>query len=408
MLRNILFISYDGMCDPLGQSQVIPYLTGLSALGHRITIVSAEKPEAYRILSAEISNQLSGSQISWQPVCFSHGLPGWSAWENFWRLKSEARKACIKSTIDIVHCRSYISALIGLQLKNRFHLKMIFDMRGFWADERVEGGLWNLRNPLYRFAYHFFKKKEKQFLLSSEAIVCLTESAREVLLSWKKLQLPADHIFVIPCCADLHLFTPKNPDPEKKAGLRKQLNIQKNDFILSYSGSLGTWYLLNEMLEFFSMVLSKKPEAKFLFITHDIKEPIIASAAIFKIPPERIIVTGATRRQMPVMLSLSDISIFFIKNSFSKTASSPTKMAEVMAMGIPVICNAGVGDVETIISKTGTGICIPELTTENFASAISRLDSLLRIPPDKISDSARQYFSLDVGIEKYNSIYQLL
>jgi hypothetical protein len=37
-------------------------------------------------------------------------------------------------------------------------------MRGFWADERVEGKIWNVKNPVYRKAYQFFKQKEKEFL----------------------------------------------------------------------------------------------------------------------------------------------------------------------------------------------------------------------------------------------------
>ena len=46
-MKNILFISYDGMTDPLGQSQVIPYLQGLSKKGFQFYLLSCEKPEAF-------------------------------------------------------------------------------------------------------------------------------------------------------------------------------------------------------------------------------------------------------------------------------------------------------------------------------------------------------------------------
>ena len=53
-------------------------------------------------------------------------------------------------SFKLVHCRSYISALVGLKLQKKFGLKFIFDIRGFWADERVDGGIWNLNNPIFK------------------------------------------------------------------------------------------------------------------------------------------------------------------------------------------------------------------------------------------------------------------
>ena len=46
-MKKILFISYDGMTDPLGQSQVIPYLSGLTKFGYGFTILSCDKPEKF-------------------------------------------------------------------------------------------------------------------------------------------------------------------------------------------------------------------------------------------------------------------------------------------------------------------------------------------------------------------------
>ena len=40
-----LYFSYDGLLDPLGQSQIVPYVSAISAAGHSLTIVSYEKVE---------------------------------------------------------------------------------------------------------------------------------------------------------------------------------------------------------------------------------------------------------------------------------------------------------------------------------------------------------------------------
>lgn len=51
---NTLYISYDGMTDPLGQSQVLPYLSGIAAAGYKVTLISAEKEEKFLAIRDEI------------------------------------------------------------------------------------------------------------------------------------------------------------------------------------------------------------------------------------------------------------------------------------------------------------------------------------------------------------------
>jgi len=49
MKKNIIYVSYDGLTDPLGQSQVVPYLTKISNENKKIDIISFEKKEAFEI-----------------------------------------------------------------------------------------------------------------------------------------------------------------------------------------------------------------------------------------------------------------------------------------------------------------------------------------------------------------------
>ena len=43
MNKNILYISYDGITDPLGQSQILPYISELSRKGLKFHLISFEK-----------------------------------------------------------------------------------------------------------------------------------------------------------------------------------------------------------------------------------------------------------------------------------------------------------------------------------------------------------------------------
>lgn len=111
---------------------------------------------------------------------------------------------------------------------------------------------------------------------------------------------------------------------------------------------------------------------------------------------------------MPLLLSLSRLAIFFIRSSFSKIASSPTKMGEVLAMGIPVICNAGVGDVKEIIQRSKTGVCLSGFTEEELKQAAVESLEMLNMPQEEIRKAAEDFFSLETGTENYIRIYSHL
>ena len=123
-------------------------------------------------------------------------------------------------------------------------------MRGFWADERVEGGIWDKNNPIFKRAYNFFKGKEIEFFNESDAIVSLTNNGKQEIESWDNLP-NRPQIEVIPCCVDLNHFRSEKVDKVALEAKRTQLGILKDDFVLGYVGSIGTWYMLPEMLDYY-------------------------------------------------------------------------------------------------------------------------------------------------------------
>ncbi len=404
---KVLYITYDGLTDPLGQSQIIPYLAGLSQKGYSITIISCEKKQRKNQLET-VKQILTANNIKWLPVSYTKKPPVLSTIYDIWRVTRTAQRENKKTVFNIVHCRSYIPALIGLRMKKRKGVKFIFDMRGFWADERVEGNIWNLRNPVFKAIYSYFKKKEIDFFKNADAIVSLTQNAKNEILSWKSLPKSIANIDVIPCCVDMELFNPDRITPQQVASLKNQLGVSQDEFILSYVGSLGTWYLLDEMLDFFRELLNSKPSAKFLFITNDPSENILNKAKGKGIPTSNVLIRRANRNEMPLFIKTSNLSLFFIKQSFSKKASSPVKQGEIMSMGVPLICNTGVGDTDKIVENSGSGFCITKFTNEQYIEAISKIPTLSEISPKKIREGAAKYYSLQNGVSSYTSIYKRL
>ena len=390
------------MTDPLGQSQVLPYLKGLSKEGYEFHLISFEKSDRFNQHKRLIQSLCDEDNIQWHPQYYSKVGGLRSTLKQVKKLKKVSSYLYSKHSFDIVHCRSYISALAGLDLKRKHGVKFVFDMRGFWADERVDGKIWSLKSPIYNRIYKYFKKKEKVFLDKADYTISLTDNGKNEILSWPSTD-PKINIKVIPCCANLNLFDRAKATAEVKASIRTKVGLDENDFVLGYIGSIGTWYMLPEMLDYFKELKEAKPNSKFLFVSGEEPNKILAAATEKDIDTNDIKITSVLHHEVPRFISLMDASIFFIKPSYSKKASSPTKQGEIMAMGVPLICNTNVGDTDLIVNKYKSGIVIDKFDSATYQNNIidpSKFDS------DKISEGAKDYFSLTEGVQRYLSVYK--
>ncbi len=400
---NVLYISYDGMTDPLGQSQVLPYLVGLSDANTKFFLLSCEKKKRFSAQKKTIEEITSKAGITWIPLTYTKNPPVFSTLWDLQKIRETVFSLQKQYHFDIVHCRSYIAAIVGLQMKKKFGTRLIFDMRGFYADERVDGKIWNLRNPVFNAVYNYFKKREKEFLEQADCTITLTYAAREIIHGWKNIAGQPVPIEVIPCCADLDLFNPKAVELQKVNAILSQNNLTGSEFIISYIGSLGTWYMPEEMMRFFKRLLMKRPEAIFFIVTHDDLQVVFDLAEKFGVSKKNIRTAEAKRNEVPAYISISAASIFFIKPVFSKKASSPTKQGEIMGMGIPIVCNSGIGDTDMVIHKYRAGWVVNDFTDAEFDRVISEMDS----KPNKqnIRQGAQEFYSLTGGVKRYRSAY---
>lgn len=392
----MLYLSYDGALEPLGQSQVVPYLRGLAGLGAAITLISFEKRHDLRALGrvAALSEQLARHGIRWIPLAY-HKRPSVPA--TLYDVAAgvaHGARVVRRERIEIVHARSYVAGLMAWLLKRVFGLWFLFDMRGFWADERVEAGLWPAGGAVYRAV----KRLERRLFADADEIVTLADRGRRILAAWPGID--GGRVTVIPTCVDLERF------PQ---AVRPAFRPARTAPVLAYTGSVGTWDLLPEMLEFFRETLRRFPAARFMILTRNPGEAMraveragLASAAVTieTVGPEAI----------PARLAHVDVGLALHKPGFARQASCPTKTAEYLAMGLPVVTNDAVGDMETIIGARGVGVVLSEFSSSTYAAALDRLEGLWADPalPDRCRQVAEDTFSLELGVSRYWSIYQRL
>lgn len=402
---RVLFISYDGMTDPLGQSQVLPYLVGLSQAGYNVTLLSTEKKDRFAQHAKIIREITEQAGIRWEHIFFTRKPPVLAKFYDRYQLRQKALALHKELQFDMTHCRSYVSAEVGLLLKRKFGVKFLFDMRGFWVDERVEGGMWDLQSPIYRRAYRTYKRKEAEFIAAADGIISLTENGKSEMQTWASYR--GTPITVIPCSADFSVFPLLTTHDRQVA--RQKLGYGAQELVVSYLGSIGAWYLLEEMLAQFAVIKQQYPGAKMLFVTQEPKEMVLAAARnIPGLEETDFQVRPATRKEVPGLVAASDLNLFFIKQSYSKKASSPTKLGEILAMGLPVICNDGVGDVADIIRQTDGGSVVSKLDVTGYEAAARSIPELLQKDGAQLRQKAQMYYDLETAIGRYHEEYKRL
>ena len=100
--------------------------------------------------------------------------------------------------------------------------------------------------------------------------------------------------------------------------------------------------------------------------------------------------------------------VSFIQPSYARIAASPTKLAECFAVGIPVICNDGVGDVAMQIRQLGAGVIVDPASDDALSDVVQKLDEVFAMGGQRLREAARPLLGLEVAEERYRSVYSRL
>jgi glycosyltransferase involved in cell wall biosynthesis len=398
-----LYLSHTGLSEPLGRSQIVPYLRGLSRCGWRIDVVGFEPSTADELEIARLSEELAGDRIqySWTRRSASHAL-GTKVLESAKAFAAAALRA-LAFRPQIVHARSYLPAAVAkataaLSPGSRF----IFDCRGLLGDEYVDSGHWARGS----FRHRLIKVFERQLFSRAHGIVTLTDRLKHWLIDEVHLVDASKPLEVIPCCVDLERF---RYDPESRARSRARLGAGDR-FVLAYSGTLGSYYCEEEMAKLFASLRKLRP-ALFAVFTRSSTDKLRAALRRENVPDEEVAVQPTPPTQMPAMLCGADAGVSFIEPWFSKIASSPVKVAEYLATGVPVAVNRGIGDQDHLIDGDATFIDGGTMTAADLSRTAARLAALDLNDARRtlVRKAARDNFCLEtIGIARYRRLYERL
>jgi glycosyltransferase involved in cell wall biosynthesis len=308
--------------------------------------------------------------------------------------------------IEVLHARGHVPALMGALAKRLTGRgRMIFDIRGFMPEEYTDAGVWPENGYLYRGV----KRVERYLFAASDGFVVLTERAREILFpGFETTDRKGRPIEVIPCCVDPTRF--RAAEEVSRDQLRRELNLT-NRRVIVYVGSFGGWYMTDEMTQFLAMAHDQDPRTFALILTQSPPEPVRKRLRSLGLKDDDFFVGKVAATEVPRYLKASDVAISFIKACYSKLSSSPTKIAEYLASGLPVVCNSGVGDLDELLTTDRVGVLIREFTPAAYAQALVELDALGQDETlsSRCRASANERFNLEtVGGVRYRRLYRRL
>ena len=397
MPNQTLYLCYFGLREPLVQTQVLPYLGEIKKLENIKVGLLTFEPDFKKNWTAEQieteQKRLAAQGINWYCLPY-HKRP--SALVTLYDILNGVRfviNLSRKEKIDILHARAHIPMLMAMLISKVTKSKILFDIRGLMADEYADAGVWQENSKIFRF----IKQIERWGIKEASEIVVLTNRMRNYLVG-NHLKL-RKNIEVIPCCFDFSRV-------EQNTGIEK-----KPRFEMIYAGSVTGLYLLHEMGSFFLELKRLKSDAFFQILTASPPEVIQEAFDKLGIDKDDYAVSRVLPSEVPKHLKRAHLGISFRMATFSQMASSPTKIPEYLACGLPVVLNYGIGDVDYLLEKEKVGICLKSFDAEEMVKATGEIFDILS--EDKIAERcikvAHEYFDLDnVGGKRYQNVYRRL
>lgn len=397
MQGRVLYFTHNGLTEPLGRRQVLPYLVGLSGRGWRFTVVSFEKQETASpaaLKTVERITQAAG--IRWMRLRYRRRPALVATAVNI--LEGVRQGLRHRNEVDLLHARSAVPACMAWYLAARLRLPWIFDVRGLLAQEYVDAGHWTrrgIRSGVTSFV-------ERALLHSADGLVVLTHRIEREL---QQLGVVSGRPrAVIPCCADTEVF---RPSEEARREIRAELGWG-DEPVLVYSGSLGSWYRHDEMLDFYEVARAELPTLRFLLLTP--QSSLAENAARRRGMIDQVAVRSVDPDAVPRYLAACDIGVCFLGQYASKEASSPTKYAEYLAAGLPVVTNSWIGDA-ALFKEESTWLLVSAFDTQEYRRAAQRVADLLLSPVATRRAAralARRELATLVAVKRYEELYRRL
>lgn len=386
---TVLYLTLHGLASPLGRAQCLPYLLRLAEGDRaRLLVISWESDP---LPDEGLRRRVRDAGIDWVELRYHFDPKGFATLYDVFRGLLATLRFIRRERVDVLHARSYFPATVAWMAGLITGTPFVFDMLGMLADEYADIGHWSKEGFFYRAT----KGVERILLRSSAAVIVLTERSAEHLRS-SGLVPSGIPIVVIPCYVDTERF--RCASARSSDGPRT----------LIYAGGLGGWYLVEEMVAFFAVAREASPDLRLRVITRGDHALVHDAARDRGLPADAVEVVTASPDEMNRMYCAADAGLCLIAPMFSKHAASPNKFAEYLACGLPVIANAGVGDLDRWLERDDIGVVVRAFDDGAYREAWAALLEKLARDEIGLRSRCRRVAERDLAAERAVDAYELL
>lgn len=337
-IRNILFVTWDGPQTSYLEGLFLPIFARLRQEGYAFHVLQ------FSWASPEVRSNRAAAAAA-------HGIPyrainiikrGGPVGPGIGVLRATGhiRRAVRDWDIDTLMPRALIAALAVLRLRQREkdRLTIVFDSDGLAADERVD---FRGDSP-HRMAYRLLRDVEGEMVRQSDAVLCRTEAACDILHARAGAGTSRELFHVVSNGVDPARF---------REALSSRKEMPGRGFTLCYCGSIGVQYRLPDMLFLAKALHEHIPDLRFHIYTGspDAVRSELGNTGLQD--ADWILCQRLAAHDVPGALAACDLGLALRSTRFSMSAVSPIKLGEYLMAGVPVVGTPGVGDTAPLIER---------------------------------------------------------
>ena len=364
---DLSYLSIDSIQEGVGASQIVPLIIGLAQKGKKISLTTFEKTS----LGTDLVEMLQSNNIHWE----AHEFGQTGALGGLMRLRKIQKKL---TASDVIHGRSDIPTAAAVFSDSS--APILWDVRSLWSDQRklIATAGWN---PLTARAARTLENVSAK---NATAMTTLT-AAVVPILEKRHRKLPKVRA-IVPTCVQTKKFL--------------MTTFPAGQITCLLSGTFNNYYDLDETRRVI-IELRKRLDLQVIWARG-------SEAPTQELHVGEDYAISATHAEMPALVSAAHFGMAICKqeNLDSLAAAVPTKIAEFLASGRPVIVSKNIGDLDTLISQYRAGVVIQN--GENLSSLADQLTELFSDPttPDRCRSLAMNHFDMDVAVSTYSKIYE--
>lgn len=352
---RLLYLCFEGLPETVFDAQVLGFLKMMAEHGLVFDLFVFEGLwPAFRNRSrnARRLKELQGSwggKVSYIPLGTKYVFPLAAA--TFLFSLAQDLKAGNRL---ILHCRGNYSAFLAALLKKLSRqIFSVYDVRGDVEAEYLYRKASRMKSPSSKgIELKLLTWAEGLALRGADRILCVSSILRARLR--QRWNLEGKAIDVIPSCADPKLFRFAEGTRQE---VRRELGLE-TCFILVYSGSMYQWQLIEEIATLTSHLRGRFPDVHLLCLTPDLGQAMPPLAK--SLPPEAYTLRHVSHVEMPRYLVAADLGILIRENHPLNQVACPTKFAEYVMCGLPVLVTEGLGDLSELVKRDQLGIVMKD------------------------------------------------